>query len=121
MTVEMIALRSHDEWLERRGKTVGGSDASAIVGLNPYKTNVELWMEKTGRVQHEDIGDKPYVQYGHAAEPLLRELFKLDHPQYEVCYEENNLWLNDKYPFAHASLDGWLTDQEGRSARRIRD
>ena len=24
------------------------------------------------------------------------------------------MWLNDKYPFAHASLDGWLVDQDGR-------
>ena len=44
----------------------------------------------------------------------MRELFKLDFPEYQVFYEENNMWLNDKYPFAHASLDGWLLDQEGR-------
>jgi hypothetical protein len=31
-----------------------------------------------------------------------------------VGYVDNNLWLNDKYPFAHASLDGWLTDGDGR-------
>lgn len=114
MTVEMIALRSHDEWLERRGKTIGGSDASAIVGLNPYKTNVELWMEKTGRVQHEDIGDKPYVQYGTHAERHLRELFKLDFPQLRVEYVENNLWVNSRYPWAHYSADGWLYDDRGR-------
>lgn len=114
MTVEMIALRSHDEWLERRGKTIGGSDASAIVGLNPYKTNVELWLEKTGRVQHEDIGNKPYVQYGTQAERHLRELFKLDFPQLRVEYVENNLWVNSRYQWAHYSADGWLYDDRGR-------
>ena len=24
------------------------------------------------------------------------------------------MFLNDRFPFAHASLDGWLTDQDGR-------
>lgn len=111
--VEMKILSSHDEWLKNRTK-IGGSDASAIIGLNPYKTNVDLWMEKTGQVIPEDISDKPYVQYGTQAEMHLRGLFRLDFPEYKVEYIENNMFLNDKYPFAHASLDGWLTDQDGR-------
>lgn len=111
--VEMKILSSHEEWLKNRTK-IGGSDASAILGLNPYKTNVDLWMEKTGQVIPEDISDKPYVQYGTQAEMHLRGLFRLDFPEYKVEYVENNMFLNDKYPWAHASLDGWLTDQEGR-------
>ena len=34
--------------------------------------------------------------------------------EYTVCYEENNMFLSDKYPFGHASLDGWLIDEDGR-------
>lgn len=112
--VEMKILSSREEWLGVRKHYIGGSDASAVLGMNPYKTNLELWQEKIGMVVPEDISDKPYVQYGHEAEPLLRELFALDFPEYEVGYEENNIWFNDAYPFAHASLDGWLTDQDGR-------
>ena len=111
--VEMKILESRDEWLKNRTK-IGGSDASAVVGLNPYKTNVELWMEKTGQIVPEDISDKPYVQYGTQAEMHLRGLFRLDYPQMNVEYVDNNIFTNDKYPWAHASLDGWLTDQEGR-------
>ena len=112
--VSMIQLKSRDEWLQHRKSRIGGSEASAIVGMNPYMTNVDLWEYKTGRKRPVDISDKDYVQYGIKAEDHLRELFKLDHPEYEVFYEENNMWLNDKYPFAHASLDGWLKDQDGR-------
>lgn len=111
--VEMKVLKSHDEWLTSRNR-IGGSDASAIIGRNPYRNNVELWQIKTGQMVSEDISDKPYVKYGTQAEEYLRELFKLDFPQYEVFYEENNIWVNDKYPFAHASLDGWLKDEKGR-------
>lgn len=112
--VKMLTFPSRSEWLKARGHTIGGSDASAVVGMNPYKTNEDLWLEKTGQVTPEDISGKPYVEYGTKAEPLLRELFRLDFPEYQVFYEENNLFLNDKYPWGHYSADGWLIDQNGR-------
>lgn len=114
MSVKMTVLKSHDEWLQARQDHIGGSDASAIIGLNPYKTNIDLYMEKTGQVIPEDISDKPYVKYGTQAEMHLRGLFRLDYPQYQVEYVENNMFINDMYPWAHASLDGWLTDPEDR-------
>lgn len=105
-------MPSREEWLEERKKGIGGSDASAIVGENPYKNNIRLWEEKTGKVQAEDISDKPYVKYGTQAEDLLRELFKLDFPQYEVSHDENTIIKHPKYPFLFASLDGQLVDKE---------
>lgn len=38
-----------DQWLTVRKQGIGSSDAAAAVGLNPYKSPLELWMEKTGR------------------------------------------------------------------------
>ena len=111
--IEMKILKNREEWLQNRQR-IGGSDASAVLGMNPYRTNLELWQIKTGQLEPDDISDKPYVKYGTNAEQHLRELFKLDYPEYQVFYEENNMFLNDKYPFAHASLDGWLIDQDGR-------
>ncbi len=40
---------SRDDWLHARKAGIGSSDAAAAVGLNPYKSQLELWMEKTGR------------------------------------------------------------------------
>ena len=40
---------SHDDWLEVRKNGIGSSDAAAAVGLNPYKSQLELWLEKSGR------------------------------------------------------------------------
>lgn len=110
----MTVLKNREDWLKNRRKGIGGSEISAVVGMNPYKTNVELWEEKTGRRQAEDISGKAYVQYGTHAEAHLRELFKLDFPHFEVDYVENNSWKNSKYPWALASLDGWITDEHGR-------
>lgn len=108
--IEMIQLESREAWLEHRKKYIGGSDASAILGLNPWKSNVDLWLEKTGQVTPEDISQKPYVQYGIAAEPIIRSLFSLNYTQYKVHYVENNSWTNSKYPWAAVSHDGWLTE-----------
>ena len=114
MSVEMTILKSHEDWLANRTKGLGGSDISAVIGMNPYKSNLDLWLEKTGQIEPEDISDNPFVKYGNDAEYHLRELFKLDFPEYSVSYEANNSFFNDKYPFARASLDGWLTDENGR-------
>ena len=104
----VIDGKNHKEWLKNRTYGIGGSDASAIVGMNPYKTNIELFEEKTGRRIPEDISQKPYVQYGTRAEPLIRELFKLDYPEYQVSYHENRILRSTAYPFLQASLDGEL-------------
>lgn len=110
--VQIIQLKDREEWLQHRRNYIGGSEASCIVGMNPYRSNIELWEEKTGRREPEDISGKDYVIYGTLAEEHHRALFGLDFPQYEVFYRENNLWLNDKFPFGHASLDGWLVEKE---------
>jgi putative phage-type endonuclease len=38
------------EWLQVRQQGIGSSDAAAAVGLHPYKSPLQLWLEKTGRV-----------------------------------------------------------------------
>ena len=114
MSIEMKVLSDREEWLKHRNNGIGGSEISAVIGCNPYMTNIELFEYKTGLKEREDISDKPYVKYGTNAEHHLRELFKLDFPQYEVEYIDNNSWVNSKYPFALASLDGWITDEQGR-------
>lgn len=114
MPVKKCVLKDRGEWLEARKNHIGGSEASACIGMNPYKTNQELWEEKTGRRNPKDISQKDYVIYGTKAEKFLRELFTLDFPQYQVSYDENNMFLNSAYPWMHASLDGELVDQEGR-------
>lgn len=116
--IKMVNKRifnSRKEWLSNRNNGIGGSEISAVVGCSPYMDNVTLWEIKTGRRKSDDILDLPYVQYGTKAEEHLRALFALDFPQYQVCYEENNSFFNDRYPFAQASLDGWLIDGDGRT------
>lgn len=109
----MIQLKNRDEWLAERGKRIGGSEAAALVGLNPWLNNVKLWEIKTGRLTSPNISNEATV-YGARAEAAIRQLYELDHPEMQVQYAPDNMWLYDAYPFAHASLDGWMTDRDGR-------
>lgn len=111
---KIIQCKDHEDWLKKRSYGIGGSDASAVVGMNSYKTNIDLFEEKTGRVIPADISDKPYVKYGTEAEPLIRQLFALDYPEYKVEYHGDCILQCVEYPFLQASLDGELTDPAGR-------
>ena len=110
MAIHRMTFDSKEEWLRHRTR-IGGSDAAAVLGMNPWKNNVQLWLEKTGRAVAPDISDKDVVKYGVAAEPLLRNLFEIDFPEYKVEYFGDNMILNDDFPFAAASLDGELTEK----------
>ncbi len=111
--ITRFEFSGREEWLTNR-EGIGGSDAASILGLSPFKSNQQLWREKSGLQKPEDISDKPYVKYGHDAEPLIRALFALNFPQFTVEYYDNNMFRNKKFPWAHASLDGELTDPDGR-------
>ena len=107
----IVIPRTHEEWLQERKKGLGASDAGTIIGVNKWKTNVDLWKEKVGLREPEDISHKSYVQYGHDAEPHLRALFDLDHPELRVTYESPyKMIFSDELPFIFATPDGELEE-----------
>lgn len=110
----ILKPQSREAWLEARRRGIGGSDAGAVIGVNRYRSNVDVWAEKTGITPREDISDKPAVKFGKEAEQHIRALFALEHPEFSVNYHEFYMYLNDKYPFLYATLDGELTDDSGR-------
>jgi putative phage-type endonuclease len=65
---------NREQWLEVRRGGVGSSDAAAAVGLNPYKSMLELWMEKTGQAgppQPEQQDDSSPTYWGTLLEPIV--------------------------------------------------
>lgn len=105
---------THEIWLKERGKGIGGSDSSVVMGLNPYKTLIELWEEKTRIRIPKDISNKPEVKYGKEAEKYIRGLFALSYPEYEVIYnsdEKLEILVDKENPFLRVSLDGELVEK----------
>ncbi|MDR5778086.1 YqaJ viral recombinase family protein [Caballeronia sp. LZ065] len=66
---------SRNDWLEVRRTGIGGSDAAAAVGLNPYKSALELWLEKTGRdanlAQPDPHDTTEPVYWGMLLQPIV--------------------------------------------------
>lgn len=102
--------KSREEWLETRKNGLGASDAPAFLGISPWKSNVQLWEEKCGLVAPEDIGDNPAVKYGNDAEPLLRQFFMLDHPEYGVSFTPYKIIHHPEHPFITCTPDGELLE-----------
>lgn len=110
----IIKIDNHEDWLSvRQHQGIGGSEAGCVLGVNKYQSNVQLWELKTGRREAPDLSDNSAVQFGKFAEPHLRELFKQDYPEYIVDYHEFDIYVNDKYPFIFATLDGELIAPDG--------
>ena len=103
----VIKIEDHETWLAARQKQgIGGSDSGSVLGLNPWCSNLQLWRYKTGLETPPDISDKPAVKFGKVAEEHIRELFKLDYPEYTVKYHAYWLYVNDRYTWQFATLDG---------------
>ena len=110
----IIKINNREEWLEaRQHQGIGGSEAGCVLGVNKYQSNVDLWELKTGRREAPDLSDNAAVKFGKFAEPYLRELFKQDYPEYQVDYHEFWMYVNDKYPFIFATLDGEIIALDG--------
>ena len=111
----ILKPETREEWLAaRQTQGIGGSDAGTVLGLYPWCSNVQLWRYKSGQEEPEDISDKPAVKFGKIAEEHIRELFRLDYPDMDIQYHEFWMYVNDKYPWQFATLDGELIDSDGK-------
>ena len=75
--LRLVATKAlpREDWLAVRKQGIGSSDAAAAVGLNPYKSQLELWLEKTGRdgnLPKTDPHDEESPAYwGNLLEPIV--------------------------------------------------
>ena len=51
-----------------RDKFIGGSDVGTILGVNKFKSPYVLFLEKTGKLEPENIDNKLQVKLGHKME-----------------------------------------------------
>ena len=68
-----IHVQRSAEWHEMRRKFIGASDASTIMGINPYKTIYQLWLEKLGLIEPEPTNAA--CQRGIDLEPIALDKF----------------------------------------------
>lgn len=90
-----------DKWLKYRQSGIGGSDASAVIGVNPWKSSIQLYMEKKSDSPKEVKSFR--LELGNRLEGLVAELFT-EKTGLKVR-NVNGILKNDKYPFALGNID----------------
>lgn len=99
--LQMIPYGSREEWLKIRKGYIGGSDAGAIIGLNPYNSAFSVWAEKTGQTPEFEGNISTCV--GTYLEDLVAKLF-MEETGKQV-QRMNFTIVNPAYPWACANID----------------
>ena len=69
---EVIASSTDEAaWKEARRSLITASDVSAIIGLNPWRSALEVWARKLGMVAEPDFSANEAVYFGHLLEPVV--------------------------------------------------
>ncbi len=107
---EIIKVKTADlqEWKELRSNYIGGSDAAAVVGLNPYSSAFSLWAEKTGRIS--GFEGNLATEVGTFLEDFVAQKFaQVTGKKVRKC---NLSILNSDYPFAIANIDREIVGED---------
>lgn len=94
-----------------RSLFLGGSDAAAVMGLSPWATPVELWMEKTGRRVKDEADERlkqKIFERGHRLEPFIRDMVidKLRDRGHDVqLIATNQRYVDPEHAFLSCEID----------------
>lgn len=104
---------SREEWLKWRKRGIGGSDVSCLLGINKWKSEIQLWLDKTNQT-NEPAEENEAMQWGNIMEPIIRNHFAevMKKPVVEV----KAMLQHPEYPYMLADVDGLTVDDAGNPA-----
>lgn len=85
---------------------LGGSEVSAILGLSPWKSRLQLWAEKTGLVK--DTKESDAMEWGTRLEAVIFDKFKEQHRELQVFGGWK--FVHPEYPYIVGHVDGTIFD-----------
>ncbi len=94
---------TREEWLQLRKQGIGGSDAGAVCGLNPYVSAMDVYVDKTQELVSDDSFDNEAMKQGRDLEDYVAQRF-MDATGLKVR-RSNAMYVNEKYPFMIADVD----------------
>jgi len=101
-------MKNKQEWLRERKNYLGGSDLGAIAGLNPYRTALDVYLDKTS----DDIRceTSPAMRWGTLLEDTIaKEYAEVTGQTIEI---EPNTIYHPSMKFLGANIDRWVGDKE---------
>ena len=90
-----------EEWLRYRKGGLGGSDAGAVCGLNPYRTAMEVYYDKTSD-EIEEMDNEAMRQGREFEEYVARRFMEATGKKVRRA---NALYYDERHPFMYADVD----------------
>lgn len=106
--ITKVKTANHEEWQKLRSQYIGGSDAAAVVGMNPFASPYSLWAEKTGKVP--GFAGNLATEVGTYLEEFVAQKFA--HETGKKVRKCNQSFLNSEYPFAIANIDREIVGED---------
>ena len=92
---------TREEWLKVRKLGLGGSDMAAVLGLSPWRSPIDVWIDKTSDTVEEKESEPMY--WGNVLEEVVAQEFA-KRSGYKV--RNNNFTLqSEEYPYLLANID----------------
>ncbi|MFA5217157.1 YqaJ viral recombinase family protein [Sulfuricurvum sp.] len=82
---------------------IGASDFPAIMGMSPYKSPLQLWAEKTGQLEPDDLSDNQAVEWGTRLERIVSQKFSDDHEVKLIARKTR--YVHPEHSFISCELD----------------
>lgn len=98
----------HEVWLSHRSKSIGGSDAASIIGLNQYCSPYSVWADKLGMIPPKE--DNESMRQGRDFEDYVAKRFC--ESTGKKVRRENSILYNPDFPFAHANVDRLIVGED---------
>lgn len=94
------------QWLRERKNYLGGSDLGAIAGLNPYRTALDVYLDKTS----DDIRceTSPAMRWGNLLEDVVAKAYKEDIGTGKEVWESDRPIFHTEHRFLAANIDRWV-------------
>ena len=108
--VDLLYYQDDAKWLERKRTLLTGTDVSAIMGKNKFKTVGQVYMDKTAQSIVRATFVNRFLEFGRDAERSIISLFALSYLHFFDVYTSpcKSLIVNKGEKFRGGSLDGIL-------------
>lgn len=94
-----VSTISREEWLAWRRTGIGGSDAAAVIGLNPFRSRIEVYADKMGMMPEKE--DTESMRLGRDLEDYVAQRFceatgkKVRRNNFMWCHDEHRCMIAD--------------------------
>lgn len=97
----LTSQENPEEWLRIRKSYLTGTDAGAVCGMNPYKSAMQVYVDKTS--PKTETVDNEAMRLGRDLEAYVAERFT--EATGKKVRKSNAMYVSDRHPFMMANVD----------------